>query len=283
LYAEVSSAQARPAARRAADMCAELGDAQGRYLALAHIAFSYCGHNRVAPEAEAAFAEMQQLEDPAWPPSVRLYGRKIEAGIASDAGQLEHSRALTRARLELATACGSQRDVNAALGNLADLALMSGDADEAVRLGRSLLVRLRRRDAATRAIAQSNLLHALLAQGEAEVNNKSARAVASDMLETLRQMDFLLQVSAADALALLAAREGRWRAAAMLLGYSDASYAADGQARELNEERAHQAARALVAAHTAQPDFAARAVAWQSEGAALPAPRAMALGLELPV
>ena len=174
---EVSHAASRPAAQRATAMYATLGDARGRDLALAHIAFSYCGHNGVATEAQAAYDEMQRLEQPDWPPSLRLYGRRVESGIASDGGQLDASRRATQARLALASACGSARDVNAALGNLADLALMSGDAAEAVRLGRELLTRLRPRDAATRAIALSNLVHALVAEGDIVEARRRAAAL----------------------------------------------------------------------------------------------------------
>ena len=272
VFSEVSHAASRPAAQRAAALYASLNDARGRYLALAHIAFSYCGHDGVAAEAQAAYDEMQRLEDPDWPPSLRLYGRKVESGIASDDGQLDASRRATQARLALASACGSARDVNAALGNLADLALMAGDAAEAVRLGRDLLARLRPRDAATRAIALSNLVHALLAQGD----DAGARHSAEAMVAVLSQMDFCFQVYFADALALLAAREARWQAAATLLGHGQAQYAAQQQTREMNEQRAHQAAVEAVAAHCTP----AQIEAWHHEGLALNARTACVIALE---
>lgn len=275
LRSEVSQASTRPAALRAAALYGALGDGRGRYLALAHVAFSYCGHDGATDEALSAYAEMQQLEDPAWPPSLRLYGRKVESGLASDAGQIEASRAATQARLALALACGSQRDVNASLGNLADLALMAGDAPEAVRLGRALLTRLRPRDAATCAIALSNLVYALLAIASA-ATDAEARTAAAEMVEVLRQADFRFQVAFADGLALLAAREQRWPAAARLAGHADAQYAVQQQMREMNEQRARQTTGEMLAANAAS----AQIEAWMTEGAALDARSACSLALE---
>ena len=241
LSGEIASADSRSAAQRAGALYRQSGDRRGQYLALAHVAFSY---RTTTPEAEAAFAEMQVLEDPSWPPALLLYGRKVEGGLASDAGRLEAARAAHEGRLALGTAAGSERDVNAALGNLADLALMSGDADSAVRLGRELLTRLGRRHLATRGIALGNLLLALLALGA----TGEARDVQAEFVDVVRQLDHMYVVYTADAMAWLAALEARWDAAARLLGYADATYAAEGQAREPNEARARTAALALLQA-----------------------------------
>ena len=269
---ELSHSNSRPAALRAAELYAQIGDARGRYLALAHLAFSHSGSGGSAPEAAAALAEMQRIEEPSWPAALRLFGRKIEANLALGDGNFEAARAATRARLELASACGLQRDVNAALGNLADLALVAGDADEAVRLGRSLLMRLRRRDAATRAMAQGNLLHALLAQG----SDGEARVAAAEVVNKLRPLGFMFLMYICDALALLAAREERWPAAALLLGYADAAYAAQGQTRELNEARASEEARSAVAAHCSDSEVRV----WLGQGAGLGAEDVCAIALE---
>lgn len=269
---ELSHSTSRPAALRAAELYARIGDARGRYLALAHLAFSHSGSGGSAPEAAAALAEMQRIEETSWPAALRLFGRKIEANLALGDGDLEAARAATRARLELASACGLQRDVNAALGNLADLALVAGDADEAVRLGRSLLARLRRRDAATRAMVQGNLLHALLAQG----SDSEARIAAAEVIDKLRPLGFMFLMYICDALALLAAREERWPAAALLLGYADAAYAAQRQTRELNEARACEEARSAVAAHCSDSEVRT----WLGQGAGLGAEDVCAIALE---
>jgi len=269
---ELSHSNSRPAAQRAAELYAQIGDARGRYLSLAHLAFSYSGSGGTAPEAAVALAEMQRIEDPRWPAALRLFGRKIEANLALADGDFEAARAATRTRLELASACGLQRDVNAALGNLADLALIVGDAGEAVRLGHSLLARLRRRDAATRAMVEGNLLHALLARG----SDDEARTAAAEVIDKLRPLGFMFLMYICDALALLAAREGRWPAAALLLGFADAAYAAQGQTRELNEARAGDEARRGVVAHCSAGEIET----WLREGGGLDAEDVCAIALE---
>ncbi|MEO8137343.1 MAG: winged helix-turn-helix domain-containing protein [Betaproteobacteria bacterium] len=262
LSGEISSADSRRAAERAAALYAQCGDRRGQYLALAHLAFSYRG---TSLEAEAAFADMQHLEDPAWPPAVRLYGTKVAGGRASDAGRIAEARAANEARLALATAAGSERDVNAALGNLADVALIAGNAPEAVRRGRDLLTHLGRRQMATRAIALGNLMLALLAQGDLP----AARQAQAEFIVIARQLGYMFVMYTADAMALLAAREKRWEHAARLLGYADAAYAAQPQSREQNEAKARDDAWASLLAHggTKKPGTALRAQL--AEGAAL--------------
>ena len=276
LEGEIASADSRAAALQALALFRQAGDRRGQYLALAHEAFSY---RSAAPEAEAAHAQMRELEDPAWPPALRLYGCKVEGGLASDAGRVEAARAAQQTRLALATAAGVQRDVNAALGNLADLALMAGDADEAVRLGRALLGHLGRRQLATRAIALGNLLLALMAQAAmpapAHVRALAdARAVLAEFVEASGQLDHMFVMYTADAMAWLAAAEGRWDAAAQLLGFADAAYAAHAQAREPNEARARSEALALL-----MPQGAALLAAGRAAGAGLPPAQVCALAL----
>jgi len=272
LAGEIASADSRAAALRAEALYAQAGDARGRYLALAHLAFSY---RAASPQAEAAFVQMQALEDPAWPAALRLYGCKVEGGLASDAGRVDAARIANERRLALGTVAGSQRDVNAALGNLADLALMGGDAARAVRLGRELLVKLSganlRRHRATRVIALGNLLPALLVLGQIA----EARQVLAEFAGLAAQFDHMYVIYAADSMAWLAACEGRWDAAAQLLGYGDAAHTAEGQPREPNEARSRATAEALV---VAQLDVSAL-VAGMANGARLQAAEACALAL----
>ena len=271
---DVKHGLARPTAQRAAELYARIGDARGRYLALAHLVFTHSGSGG-APEAVTAFAEMQRLEDPDWPPSVRGFGRKVEANHALDRGDFDHATSATRERLALGTECGSRREVNASLNNLADLALIRGDADEAARMCRLLIPRLQARETSTRAVTMGNLLNALLKQGD----GAEARIAATELVAVLRQIDFLFLMFVADGLALLAAREGRLATAARLVGFADAAYAAQGQGRELNEAWARgEVARLLEAGATA----AGRA-SWLAEGALLEPAAVCAAALESPV
>lgn len=239
LTGEISSLESREAASRALTLGQATGDRRAQYLALAHLAFSY---RAATPEAIDALARLQALEDPSWPPALKLFGAKVAGGIASHQQDVPAARAANLARLTLAAACGSDRDSFAALGNLADIALIAGDAAEAIRRGQELLSKLPRRHGVTRAIALGNLLLAELASGALA----GARVTAGQFVELARQLDYLYVTTTADGLALLAAQEGRWSAAARLLAFADAAYTADHQAREPNEARARAATWALL-------------------------------------
>ena len=269
LSGEISNVESRPAAKRALALYEQIGDARGCYLALGHIAFSY---RSATSEVAEAYAAMRKLEDPRWPPAVRLLDTKIAGALASNSHRIDAARAAHEARLALATAAGSEREVNAALGNLADLALIAGDADEAVRRGRELLARLGRRHLATRAIALGNVLLALLAK-EALADS---RQVLAELVPVVRQLGFMFLMYVADAMALLAAHERRWTAAARLLGYADASYTAQEQPREPNEAAARDAAWALLAAECERRDLER----WLAEGATLEPEPVCALAIE---
>ncbi|HEY8706438.1 MAG TPA: winged helix-turn-helix domain-containing protein [Burkholderiaceae bacterium] len=257
-YGESASVEGREAARRAAALYGQIGDRRGRYLALAHLAYSY-RYLDDAEEARSAFEELQRLEDPAWPPSVRLFGARVEPSAASHEQRVATGRAVNEARLALATAAGSDYEVNSALVNLADLALMAGDADEAVARNLALLARLSRRYLASRAIALGNLIEALVVQGSLE----QAHAVVPEFVDATTRLEFMFGMFAVDALALLAALEGRWGTAAHLLGYSDLAYTARHRDRGPNERAIRDRAWALLAAHVDVRDLDA----WMAQGA----------------
>ena len=257
-YGESASVEGREAARRAAALYEQAGDRRGRYLALAHLAYSY-RYLDDADEAQLAFDELQRLEDPAWPASVRLFGARIEPSAASHEQRVATGRAVNEARLALATAAGSDYEVNSALVNLADLALMAGDTDEAVTRNRALLARLSRRYLASRAIALGNLIEALVVQG----NLEQAHAVVPEFVDTTTRLEFMFGMFAVDALALLAALEQRWGTAAHLLGYSDLAYTARHRDRGPNEQAIRERAWTLLAAHVDRRDLDA----WMAQGA----------------
>ena len=269
LSGETSSTQSRSAAQHAVTWFEKIDDRRGIYLALAHLAFSY---RTDTPEARAAFARMQSLEDPRWPAAVRLMGAKVEGGLASHAHSVDAARRANQRRLALATTIGSDRDIFAAMGNLADVALIGGDAPEAVRLGRALLERLGRRHRVTRVIALGNLLLALLASGDVG----AGRVVATEFVDLVSQLDFMYVSANADALALFSALERRFAAAAQLLGYADAAFLQDQQQREPNEAQARERCLTLLESQC-EP---AALIEWLAQGAQLQAEAACAVALQ---
>ncbi|MDE2297435.1 MAG: winged helix-turn-helix domain-containing protein [Burkholderiales bacterium] len=257
-YGESASIEGRAAARCAAALYGQIGDRRGRYLALAHLAYSY-RYLGDAEEARLAFAELQRLEDPAWPPSVRVFGARLEPSTASHEQRVATGRAVNETRLALATAAGSDYEVNSALVNLADLALMAGDADEAVARNRALLARLSRRHLASRAIALGNLIEALVVQGSLEQANEAV----PEFVDATTRLEFMFGMFAVDALALMAALEARWGTAAHLLGYSDLNYTARHRDRGPNERAIRDRTWALLTAHADASDLQA----WMAQGA----------------
>src|SRR6185295_259932 len=123
----------------------------------------------------------------------------------------------------------------------------------------------------TRAIALGNLLLALLAQDDVA----AAREAAAEFVELTRSLAFMYLGVTCDALALLAAQERRWAAAAQLLGFADTTYLQDQQQREPNEARARERCAALLDGQC-EP---AGLEAWRADGAGLTPETVCALAL----
>jgi predicted ATPase/DNA-binding winged helix-turn-helix (wHTH) protein len=261
-YGESSSVDGRAAARRAAALYADLGDRRGRYLALAHLTYTYRSVDE-GEEASEAFEELRSLEDPTWPPSVRLFGARIEVRGASPDERIAIGRSINQTRLALATAAGSDYEINSALVNLADLALMAGDADEAVRRNREVLARLSNRHLASRAIGLGNLLEALVTLGDLA----QARCTMREWAQAAQQLDHMFGMFAADAIGLLCALEGDFGTAGHLLGYADRNYAAHHRQRGPNEQTLRDRCGALLAEHAAADELER----WMEQGARLSA------------
>ena len=130
-----------------------------------------------------------------------------------------------------------------------------------MQAGQTLTAELERtRHVYSLGFARLNLCAACLVLGDLA----QARAVGAAAWPAAIAFD--LQHAAAAYLALLAALEGRPRAAARLLGYAEASYRARNEARETNEAAAMERARTLGSAALGA-DLFERLCA---EGAALP-------------
>jgi predicted ATPase/DNA-binding winged helix-turn-helix (wHTH) protein len=220
IFADRPDKVARTAALRALDLYRELADRRGIYLALFQLAHSYRGSER---EAAAALAEMRQLEEPGWPPRLLLCRRAVESVVARAGGRLAEARDLIEQQMQLAVATGADDTVSACLDQLATITLATGDVGGAIAAGQALVARYRsRRNLRRLSIALNALLHATLAgRGPAD-----ARPVAAELIEVDRRLGWSYLHRAADALALLAALEGRSSAAARIAGYADAVHAA---------------------------------------------------------
>ncbi|MCW5658115.1 MAG: winged helix-turn-helix domain-containing protein [Burkholderiaceae bacterium] len=261
VLADPRKARGRVAAERALALARELDPAQPDRFALYHAlarAASAAAQADDLGTARALLQELQPLEDPAWPPHRLLWGAEAVQWVARMGGDTAEALRRGHRLLALDRARGSHASI--AMGNLIDAELAAGHAESAARLGTELVESLRgTRHEYSLAFACINLLAALLAQDDAA----RARPVAQQAWA--RAEAFELQHAAAAYLALLAALEGRPRAAAQLAAYSQALYAARGEAREQNETTA--TLRALQLARPSLDDATFSQL--KAEGAAL--------------
>ena len=246
--ADTHKARARHAAEHALRLARALDGDQSDRFALCH-ALARCASAAAQggdlPAASALLAELHMHEDPAWPAQRLLWGAEAGQWFArmtgDTAGALERGRRLVALDRERGSTTGSYAAISA--GNLIDAELASGDARSAARSGAALVEWLRGTlHEYALAFARINLMAALLAVDDCA----QARPVAHDAWEKAPAFD--LQHAAAAYLALLAALEGRPRAAARLVGYSEAIYAMRNEVREGNETVATSRARSLAAA-----------------------------------
>ena len=246
--ADTHKQRARQAAEQALRLARKLDDAQPDRFALYH-ALARCASAAAQggdlPAARALFDEVRALEDSNWPAQSLLWGAEAGQWVARMTGDtadaLERGRRLLALDRERGSMTGTYAAISA--GNLIDAELAAGDAQSAARSGAALVEWLRgTRHEYALTFARINLMAALLATDDCA----QARAVAQAAWEKAPAFD--VQHAAAAYLALLAALERRPRAAAQLIGYSEAIYAARDEVREANETAATKRARTLTAA-----------------------------------
>jgi predicted ATPase/DNA-binding winged helix-turn-helix (wHTH) protein len=250
-WADTHKLRSRDAALRALSLARRLDDPRADRFALYHALCRAASAAAQAGELDAVQApldELQVLENPAWPAQRLLWGAEaaqVVARIRGDAVEtLNHGRRL----LVLDRARGS--DASIALGNLVDHELAVGDAAGAARTGTALVAALQgTRNEYSLAFVRINLCAAWLALDDCA----HARAVAQAVWP--QALAFEAQHYAAAYLALLAALQARPRAAARLLGYAEAAYAAREEVRETNEAAAMTRARALARQALGDADF----------------------------
>ena len=242
-YSRRQMNRAQPWAERAAALARQLGDDVSRGRALAVLADAR--RAGVVDAQRAALDEMLRLDRSDWPPYARLPIAQAECFFAMHTGDMARNGAALARGLVLAEAAGSSNFLAGMQANLAESALARGDAATAVRLLRDLVQRM----AATRRLSllaqlRCGLALALLASDELPAAHEAARlgwgtsAAPRAGLENWALM-----------LALLAARDGRVRTSARLLGSASAMFAARSARMGPNEARAaDETARILSAA-----------------------------------
>ncbi len=247
--------QALAPARRRAAAGADPFELHDTLCALAHMVVDH----DAGAHGEPLLREALALADPAWPAVRQRAALRVMASLATVQGRAAEALQLYRRQHEADLAAGETGIVP--LLNIANAELAAGDAEAAVASGTRLVAQLEAgRPGPTLLFARANLMAAQLALARPG----PARQIAQRLWGgTPREP---LPTWCLDLLAELAVLEDRPAVAARLLGAADARHAAAADARQLNEQRAHE--RTLQRLRAAF-DTAALAVL-ADEGAALP-------------
>ena len=249
------------ALERGVALCRELGDRPGQYFGLTVLVFRLAKLGRL-DDAWQAVNEATALPRDDFPPGLAprlLMGR---AHLHAARGEYGAAVADKLAALSAYERLGDERQVRVARSNVVDIVLASGNVPEAVRLGREDVAALRRGPRSHRlecAASFGNLATALTRAGELAEAQQVAREALP--LVQLRGSTYLHL----DPCALLALKLGRPADAARALGRSRAVIGATSDARQINEQRAHDDVLAELK-RTFAPDELERLFA---EGAAL--------------
>jgi len=237
-------------------------DRAGLYLALAEYVQCARRERKLADGEAATLLErlhMLERDGLAFAPQVAARGVRCATLLMKQLDAPTDELVRNQQRAIALEAAAGQPDPMASV-NYTNLLVEVGRADAAIRFGLKLQDELQgTRHAWALDGLKSNLTAAWLAQGA----TREARALAREAWSLRAVVES--QHSWADHLALLAALEGRPRAAALLAGHADALYAARHHTRQGVEIQSHQRALALAAA--ALGDATAERV--RTEGAAL--------------
>jgi hypothetical protein len=227
-------------ARRAAEHSRVLEDHFSRYLALRCMAGS-----GILPTAQAQnfLEEMIRLEQPNWPPRLRLQRQLATVSVLRSSGKLAQAKQVCEALLAHSQSHGLDTFVSAALADLASLSLAVDEHDAAVQHCRELLARGRHRRDNFVLHAMAILAAALFMQDDIE----QARAALVDFAAASRSRDWEWFGLYSGLFALLAAVEARYETAARLLGYADRAHQQLG-ARGSQVGQAWERATGLVSA-----------------------------------
>ena len=262
----------REASRQAVAAWRQLGDPPRLHFALGFHA-AECSREHDFGAADLALAEAQALEDPGWPLRRRHTSAAARAGVCIHRNDAAGYRAASRDELALAEQAGADRAAAWARLKLADAALMAGDFDESIALGRDAVAELAELDQPSNlGLALTNLCTALALSG----HTAAAVIAAARALPLMWRNGWGYLVL--DSVALLAALGGHMAVAAQLLGHADAWYSDHGDLRQPNEATlARRCAALLEAALGSAGAEAARAAEQRSSDAEVEAKAAAVL------
>jgi len=242
-HVNVTPDKSREQTLLAAQLYGELGDAKRLYFAV-----TFCVASTLTPVSTARemVQALARIEEPQWPPRLLRLRWLAEVYTCFREGRSAQAYDAANAALAYARRAGAVNQTGSDLSNLVVASLMTGNSAQAVRLGRELMagkyVQMDR-NIRLRIIALGNLANALLVEGEiAEAHERIA-----NLFNDCRNNNWELFDNAADVYALLAASEGRFDAAARLIGYSDRAWERLGH-REAAEAAARERAWRLVEA-----------------------------------
>ncbi len=213
--------KAADAARAALALYTALGDEFGQFNA--HGAFVR-SHQDETPETREALRAMQGLiaRHPEWPAIARLHAAGVSAIAATLAEDHELAKHFRREEARLAAEAGNPFAMHAAQTNVVAILREQSLWHEAIALARALFNQLKHGGELVNATYAGVHLVACLVMSE---QLAEAAQHAPDAWTLARRVDLPLM---GDTAALLAARQGRPRAAARLLGHALAHYAARG-------------------------------------------------------
>ena len=205
-----------------------------------------------SPDAlREALAELAALEDPHWPAQRLSRGLEAMRLARPQLGGLDQpTEQLLLTRRMIAAQDAEGAGTLEMMASLIDAEIACGHTHSAVRLGEQVLEQLAgTRDEWSRAGVRANLAVAWLALDD------TARARPLLQVVWPAALHWNWHVWCSDYPALLAALEGRPRAAAQLTGYADAAYAARGLVRQPNEMAARERSHALACAALGDATF----------------------------
>jgi hypothetical protein len=193
--------------------------------------------------AKRLLEEADALEEASWPARRRLWGASARAGVCIHLGDAAGYRAAGRREIVLADQAGATRAAAWARLKLADAALMAGDAEEAVALGKESVNELRDlQQPSNLGLALGNLCAAFLQRGDTE----DARRAASEALPLMGRNGWAYLLL--DSIAVLAALQRDFTGALQLLGYVDGWYGRHADSRQPNESALAKWALSLCSA-----------------------------------